>query len=51
MILTHTELCALHGRILDALAQLPEGSPEQLTAIANLGAIRRVLARPNLSPR
>jgi hypothetical protein len=43
--------CALHRRIVDALAQLPEASPERLIALANLRAIRGVLARPNLSPR
>ena len=51
MYLTRAELFALHRQVVDALAQLPEGSPERLTAVANLGAIRRVLARPNLSPR
>lgn len=51
MNLTRAELCALHRRILDALALLPEGSPERLIALANLRDIRRVLARPNLSPR
>jgi hypothetical protein len=50
MSLTRAELCALHPRIVDVLAQLPEGSPERLTAINNLQAIRRVLARPNWSP-
>ena len=50
MSLTRAELCALHRRIVDALAQLPEGSPERLIALGNLRDIRRVLARPNLSP-
>jgi UDP-3-O-[3-hydroxymyristoyl] glucosamine N-acyltransferase len=50
MSLTRAELCALHRRIVDALAQLPEASPERLIALANLRAIRSVLARPNLSP-
>lgn len=51
MSLTRAELFALHRRIVDVLAQLPDGSPERLTALANLRDIRRVLARPNLSPR
>ena len=33
-----------------ALAQLPEGSPERLTALANLRNIRRVLAHRHLAP-
>lgn len=48
--LTRAELFALHRQITDALALLPEGSPERLTALANLRDIRRVLARPNVSP-
>ena len=51
MSLTRAELCALHRRIVDALAQLPEASAVRLIALANLRAIRRVLVRPNLSPR
>jgi len=51
MILTRAELFALHRRIVDALAQLPEGSPERLVALGNLRDIWRVLARPNLSRR
>ena len=35
MSLTRAELCALRRRIRDALTQLPEGSPERLTALAN----------------
>jgi hypothetical protein len=50
MSLTRAEVCALHRRIVDALVQLPE-APERLIALANLRAIRRVLARPSLSPR
>ena len=50
MSLTRAELCALHRRILDTLAQLPEALPERLIALANLRTIRRVLARPILSP-
>jgi hypothetical protein len=48
MTLSRTELFALHRRIVDALAQLPEDSPERLIALANLRNIRRVLARRNL---
>ncbi|MGA8757445.1 MAG: hypothetical protein WB611_14160 [Stellaceae bacterium] len=51
MILTRAELFALHRRIVDALALLPETSPERLTALENLRCIRRVLARPNAVPR
>ena len=51
MNLTRAELFALHRQVVDALAQLPEASPERLIALANLRAIRQVLARPNLSPR
>ena len=39
MSLTRAELCALHRRIVDALAQLPEASAERLIALANLRAI------------
>jgi hypothetical protein len=51
MNLTRAELCALHRRMVDALPQLPEGSPERLIAFANLLNIRRILMRPNLSLR
>src|ERR1700680_841542 len=44
MTLPRAELFALHRRIVDALALLPEGSPERLIALANLRDIRRVLA-------
>lgn len=49
--LTRAALFGLHHRIASALAQLPEGSPERLTALINLRNIRRVLARPTLSPK
>ena len=45
MNLTRNELFALHRQIADALALLPEGSPERLTALATLRDIRRILAR------
>lgn len=50
MNLTRNELFALHRQIADALALLPEGSPERLTALATLRDIRRVLARCEFSP-
>ena len=51
MMLTRAELFALYRRIVDALTLLPEASPERLTALTNLRAIRRILIRANLSPR
>jgi hypothetical protein len=51
MNLTRNELFALHRKITDALAVLPEGSPERLTALATLRDIRRVLARTEFAPR
>jgi len=48
--LTRVELFALHHRIASRLAQLPEGSDERGIALTNLRNIRRVLARPNLTP-
>jgi len=45
MNLTRNELFALHRQIADALAVLPEGSPERLIALADLRNIRRILAR------
>jgi hypothetical protein len=51
MSLTRAELFGLHRQIVDALALLPEGSPERFIALANLRDIRQVLSRPNLSPR
>lgn len=50
MNLTRNELFALHRQIADALATLPEGSPERLTALANLRDIRRVIARAEFAP-
>jgi hypothetical protein len=51
MSLTRNELFALHRRIVDALVQLPEGSPERLVALGTLRNIRRVLARREFAPR
>lgn len=48
--LTRAELFALHYRITAELDQLPEGSDDHTIALTNLRNIRRVLARPNLSP-
>ena len=50
MNLTRNELFALHRKITDALAVLPVGSPERLTALATLRDIRRVLARRQFAP-
>ena len=50
MNLTRAELFGLHRQIVDALALLPDGSPERLAALATLQNIRRVLARPGLGP-
>jgi len=50
MSLTRNELFVLHRRVVDALAQLPEGSPEHLAAVATLRYIRRVLARREFAP-
>jgi hypothetical protein len=50
MSLTRNELFALHRQIADALALLPEGSPERLTALATLRYIRRGLARREFAP-
>jgi hypothetical protein len=50
MSLTRAELFALHRRIVDVLAQLPEGYPERLTALGNLRDIRRVLAGCEFAP-
>jgi hypothetical protein len=50
MRLTRTELCALLARITNDLPGLPEGSVERANAHVNLGNIRRLLARRDLSP-
>jgi hypothetical protein len=51
MNLTRAELFALHRQTVDALALLPEGSPERLAALATLRDIRRVLGRSEFEPR
>jgi hypothetical protein len=50
MNLTRNELFALHRQIVDALALMPEESPERLTALVTLRDIRRVLARSEFAP-
>jgi hypothetical protein len=50
MNLSRAELFALHRSIVDALALLPEGSPERLAALATLRNIRRVMARGEFAP-
>ena len=50
MNLTRNQLFALHRQITDALALLPEGSPEHLAALNTLRNIRRVLARREFAP-
>jgi hypothetical protein len=50
MNLTRAELFALHRQITDALALLPESSPERLAALGTLRDIRRVLARSEFAP-
>lgn len=50
MNLTRAELFALHRQTVDALALLPEGSPERVTALVTLRYIRRVLARREYIP-
>ena len=50
MNLTRAELFALRRQVVDALAQLPEGSPERFTALAALRDIRRILARREFAP-
>jgi hypothetical protein len=37
--------------VVDALALLPEGSPERFTVLATLRDIRRILARREFAPR
>ena len=50
MRLTRIELCDLFTRITAALPDFPEGSAERANALLNLGNIRRILARRDLSP-
>lgn len=44
------ELFALHAQIVAELATLAEGSPDHAVGLANLGNIRRVLARMGPNP-
>jgi hypothetical protein len=50
MRLTRTELCALLTRIMNDLADLPEGSVERANPHVNLVTIRCLLARRDFSP-
>lgn len=50
MNLTRPELFALHRQIIDALALLPEGSPERVIALGTLRYIRGVLAGREFAP-
>jgi hypothetical protein len=50
MRLTRTELCAMLTRIANELPKFPEGSVERANAHANIGNIRRALARRDPSP-
>jgi hypothetical protein len=50
MNLTRAELFALHRQVVDALALMPDGSPERFTALATLRDIRQVLARREFAP-
>jgi hypothetical protein len=48
--LTRAELFDLHGTIVAILNELPEGSEERSAALQNLRNIRKILARPELTP-
>jgi hypothetical protein len=48
--MTRTELYDLLTRTTNALLDFPEGSAERANALLNLGNIRQVLARRDLSP-
>jgi hypothetical protein len=50
MVLTRAELFALHRQIADALALMPEDSPERPASFTTLWNIRRVLARCEFAP-
>jgi hypothetical protein len=50
MNLTRAVLFALQRQIAEAIATLPEGAPERLTALSTLGYIRHILARCELVP-
>jgi hypothetical protein len=50
MNLSRAELFALHRQIADAIASLPDSSPERLAALATLRNIGHVLARLGLAP-
>jgi hypothetical protein len=48
--LTRAELLRLRREIIIRLRELPEDSDERHIALENLQLIRRVLARPQLTP-
>ena len=50
MRLSKIELCDLAARITNALANLPQGSPEHASAVITLRNIRFILARRDCSP-
>lgn len=49
--LTRAELFGLHHRIATQIALLPDSSPGRPIALTNLRNIRRVLARPRVTPK
>jgi hypothetical protein len=50
MRLTRTELCQLLTQTVNALPELPEGSPERDTTAMNMSNIRWAMARRGLAP-
>ena len=50
MRLTRVELADLLLRVMNALAELPEGSAKRQNALINLRNIRWVLARRDFAP-
>jgi hypothetical protein len=50
MRLTRTELCQLLTQTVNALPELPEGSPERDTTVMNMSNIRWAMARRGLAP-
>lgn len=47
---TKPQLHYLYQQVLNALASLPEGSPERANALLNIHHIRLFLARPAYTP-
>jgi hypothetical protein len=48
--MTRAELFALHQRVVAETLSVPESDPVHALGLANLRLIRRVLAKPGLSP-